>query len=109
MKTFKDLQDYAIKIAEIDDDDLYDRKITSLGQKAENFISTKYPEIYEYMDGCDGDDIMDCLDVSDSEEDFIKELINYYYIDPIDLLEFDKEELIDNYIKSKLYADSESN
>ena len=60
------------------------------------------------MDGCDGDDILDCIDVSDTEEDFIKELIAYYYIDPVDLMEFNKEELIDNYIKSKLYADSKN-
>lgn len=108
MKTFKDLKDYAIKIAEIDDDDKYDQKINALGQKTESFLSNKYPELYEYMDGCDGDDILDCIDVSNTEEDFIKELIAYYYIDPVDLMEFNKEELIDKYIKSKLYADSEN-
>ena len=109
MKTFEDLKNYAIKVIATEDDDEYNRKLDGLWQKAMSFISSKYPEIYELIDDSDGDEMMDCLDVSNTEEDFIKELISYYYIDPIDLLEFDREDLIDKYIKSKINADSKRN
>lgn len=66
-----------------------------------NFIKHYYPEVYDYIDDSDGEYLEDRLMESSTPREFIEELIHGFFIDPIDLVELNRDTLLKEYLDSK--------
>lgn len=65
------------------------------------YVMSYYPEVGEYLEDSDSEWIEECIIDSNSPREFIKAMIDGYYIDIVDIVDLDTEKLIKEYLDSK--------
>lgn len=99
------LKIYQERIARSNDVDKLFDKSTELYEQFDNeitsFLFDKYPELYSYLNYPDPIILEDCLEYSNSEFEFLKNIVEQFDIDTRLLFKEEQDNLLTLYIESK--------
>lgn len=95
MKTFEEIK---AKVNALDN--FEDNNARKVYNKVLKFLALTYPEVVEYLDDFD-EFVLECVEEASSLRECAESIIVGYYIDPTELVELDKDELLKNYLDSK--------
>ena len=98
---FEDLCTECTRLSFIESDEEYEDSRYALGNHIDRFLTANYPELLDQLDANDDDGLIDCLDTSNTERDFILKLIYHYSVSIYDLMKTDQDKLLEQYLKLK--------
>ena len=99
--TFEKLCEHLTYLTSIEDDFEYENELCLLGNDINTFLSNGYEELLDQIDAEDDEVLTDCLNESNSEKEFILNLIRYYSVNVYELMKVDKDKLLEQYFQLK--------